>query len=151
MLVKTISQGSNYTAINIGKLCDLAKHELKGPDGKVICKGKVFLCQPAKMTGSEISFTTIPPGGTTPFFHLHHKHEEVYLFISGSGECQIDSKVFPIEEGSVVRVGTEASRGLKNTGKVPLVYLCVQTMEKTYKGNIPNEYEITQTEPKFIK
>lgn len=149
--VQTVSEGTNYTAVNIGKFSDLSQYELKKPDGKVMCTGKVFIGNDAKMTGSEISYTTIPPGGTTPFFHLHHKHEEVYLFISGSGECQIDSKVFPIEEGSVVRVGTEASRGLKNTGKVPLVYLCVQTMEKSYKGNIPNEYEITQTEPKFIK
>lgn len=149
MSVKTVAEGSNYTAINIGRLNDLDKHELKGPDGKVMCTGKVFLSQSAKMTGSEISYTAIQPGGTTPFFHLHHKHEEVYLIISGSGEYQIEDKVFPIEEGSVVRVGTEASRGLKNTGKVPLVYLCVQTTENSYKGDIPNEYEITKTEPKF--
>ena len=149
MSIKTVSEGSNYTAINIGKLNDLTQHELKGPDGKVISKGKVFLGSASKMTGSEISYGVIPPNGTSPFFHLHHKHEEVYLVLSGSGEYQIDDKVFPIEEGSVVRVGTEASRGMKNTGKVPMIYICVQTTENSYKGDIPNEYEITNTEPKF--
>ena len=149
MSVKTVAEGSNYTAVNIGKLGDLTQHELKGPDGKVMAKGKVFLGHAVKMTGSEISYGVIPPGGTSPFFHLHHKHEEVYLVISGNGEYQIDDKVFPIEEGSVVRVGTEASRGMKNTGSVPMIYLCVQTTENSYKGDIPNEYEITKTEPKW--
>lgn len=149
MSVKTVAEGTSYTAVNIGKLSELNKHELKGPDGKVICTGKVFLSHFTKMTGSEISYTSIQPGCITPFFHLHHKHEEVYLIISGSGEYQIEDKVFAIEEGSVVRVGTEASRGIKNTGKVPLVYLCVQTTENSYKSDIPNEYEITKTEPKF--
>ena len=149
MSVQTVSEGSNYTAINVGKLDDLNQHELKGPDGNVMCTGKVFLRNLAKMTGSEISYTVTPPGGTTPFFHLHHQHEEGYLFISGSGEFQVDDKVFPVEEGSVVRVGTDATHGLKNTGTIPLVYLCVQTTENSYKSDIPNEYEITQTEPKW--
>ena len=151
MSVKTVAEGSNYTAINIGKLSNLHEHLLKGPDGKVMCPGKIFLSRPAKMTGSEISYTSLPPGVASPFFHLHHKHEETYLIISGTGEYQIEDKVFPIEEGSVVRVGTGASRSMKNTGTVPLVYLCVQTTENSYKSDIPNEAEMTKTEPKFTK
>ncbi|KAK8891588.1 hypothetical protein M9Y10_028801 [Tritrichomonas musculus] len=147
--VQTVSEGTNYTAVNIGKFSDLSQYELKKPDGKVMCTGKVFIGNDAKMTGSEISYTTLPPGGQSPFFHVHHIHEESYLVISGSGEFQIEDNVFPIEEGSVVRVGTGVSRGIKNTGKVPLVYLCIQTTENSFKAHIPDEAEITQTPPKF--
>lgn len=148
MSIKTESEGSNYTAINIGKLSELDKHVLSLPNGHKI-PGKVFVGKPAKISGAEISYTTVPPGGSSPFFHAHHKHEEVYLILSGSGEYQIDDKVFPIEEGSVVRVGTGVSRSMKNTGKVPLVYLCIQTTENSFKSGIPNEAEITKTTPKF--
>lgn len=148
MSVTTISEASNYTAINIGKLSELDQHVLTAPNGHKV-PGKIFLSEHAKMTGSEISYTALPPGAASPFFHAHHKHEEVYLVISGSGEYQIDDTVFPIEEGSVIRVGTGASRSMKNTGSVPLVYICVQTMENSYQANIPNECDITKTEPKF--
>ena len=148
MSIKTTSEGSNYTAINVGKFSDLNQHVLTMPDGRK-APGKVFLRTPAKMTGSEISYGTLPPGASVPFFHAHHKHEEVYLVISGNGEYQVDDNVFPIEEGSIVRVGTGASRNIKNTGNVPLVFICVQTMENSYKSDIPNECDITKTEPKF--
>ena len=114
MSVKTVAEGTNYTAVNIGKLSELNKHELKGPDGKVICTGKVFLSHFTKITGSEISYTSIQPGCTTPFFHLHHQHEEVYLFVSGSGEFQVNDTVFPVQEGSVVRVGTDSTRYIRS-------------------------------------
>lgn len=148
MSIKTVSEGSNYTCINVGKFCDLNQHVLTMPGGQKN-PGKVFLGKPSKMTGEEISYGSLPPGASIPFFHAHHKHEEVYLVISGTGEYQIDDTVFPIEEGSVVRVGTGASRNLKNTGTVPLVYICVQTMENSYQAQIPNECDITKTEPKF--
>lgn len=148
MSVKTISEASNYTAINIGKLSELNQHVITLPDGHKI-PGKVFLGKPAKMTGSDISYTSLLPGERSPYFHVHHKHEEVYLVFSGSGELQVDDHVFPIEEGSIVRVGTGTSRDIKNTGSVPMVYICIRTMENSYQANIPNECDITKTEPKF--
>lgn len=148
MSIKTISEGSNYTAVNLGKFSELNQYVLDGPGGAKI-PGKVFIGKPTKMSGAEISYTSMPPGASVPFFHAHYKHEESYLIISGTGEYQVDDHVFPIEEGSVVRVGTGASRNLKNTGTVPLVFLCVQTMENSYKSDIPNECDITKTEPKF--
>ena len=80
MSIKTVSEVSNYTAINVGKLSELNQHVLTAPGGHKI-PGKVFLSKPAKISGSEISYTSLPPGGTSPFFHAHHKHEEVYLVI----------------------------------------------------------------------
>lgn len=99
------------------------------------------------MTGCEISYTVLNSGVSELFFHLHHQHEEVDLIISGSGQCQVDENVLDITEGSVVRDGS--SHCIKHTSTIPLVYVCIQTMEKSYQGHIPNECEFTKTEPKF--
>lgn len=149
MSIEAISEGSNYTAVNIGKLNELEKHEFIFNNGKSKYNGKVFVRNPTKMTGAEISYTLLNPGVSEPFFHLHHQHEEVYLIIQGSGQYQVDDHLFGISEGSIVRVGVGASHCLKNTGDVPLIYICVQTQANSYKSDIPNECEITKTEPKF--
>lgn len=150
MSVQEIAKGNNFTAVNIGKFDNLNQHVFKGSAGEM--KGKVFLgYDNLGLTGSEISYGVIPPGVQLPFFHLHNVNEEVYLIIKGKGEYQVDDKVFPIEEGSIVRVGTGASRCYKNTGTEPLVIICVQT--KQYEKQIPimQDCEFPQTEPKFSK
>ncbi|MGL4370976.1 MAG: cupin domain-containing protein [Spirochaetota bacterium] len=77
------------------------------------------------LTGSEISFNTIPAGGETPFVHSHKRNEEVYLFIRGKGEFWIDGTVLPVEAGTAVRVSPEGKRCLR--ALEPLGYFCVQT------------------------
>ena len=64
--IKTISEGKNYTAVSVGKMCDLHEFELPlGPDTTM--KGKVFAGSALKATGSEISFQHLNPGeGCTP-------------------------------------------------------------------------------------
>lgn len=62
--------------------------------------------------------------------HTHKEHEELYFFLSGKGEFQVDGQVFPVQEGSVVRVAPAGRRSVRNNGTEPLVMLCVQ-----YKGN----------------
>lgn len=145
--IKPISEKDNYTAVNLGKLADIGDHKLLDENGKVMAQGKVFLKDSIKATGSQISYTMINPGESSPFFHLHRENEEIYMIIKGEGEYQVEDSVFPISEGSVIRVATGASRGMKNTGKEPMIVICFQSKE----GSFPTEpeYEITQTEPKF--
>lgn len=147
--VQVISEKDNYTAVNVGKLCDLDKYELKGADGKVMATGKVFLKDAIKATGSQISYTVIQPGQTGPFFHLHHKNEEIYMILKGSGEYQVEDDIIPITEGSVVRIGVEASRNIKNTGSEPMIVICFQSLADSFPSE--PEYAITQTTPKFTK
>ena len=121
----------------------------KGPNGDF--NGKVFLGGLVGLTGSEISFSILPPGKQLPFFHKHNVNEEVYLVIRGKGEYQVDDNVFPIEEGSIIRVGTGASRCYKNTGTEQLVVICVQTKENKEQIPVMQDCEFPQTEPKFTK
>lgn len=132
--IEKISAGNNYAAINIGKLADLSEYELPlGPDVKI--PGKVFGGSALGATGGEFSFQVFQPGQESGFYHTHKNHEELYFFLSGSGEYQVDGENIPVKEGCVVRVSPEGKRTVRNTGTEPLVMLCVQYRGATFTAD----------------
>ncbi len=127
--MKTIAKAANFTATDFGKMSEIKDYVLElGPEMKI--PGKVFGGQSVNATGAEFSFQTFAPGTETGFLHTHKNHEELYFFLSGKGEFQVDNEVFPIKEGSVVRVAPNGRRSVRNNGTEPLLMLCVQ-----YRGN----------------
>ncbi|MBO5611709.1 MAG: cupin domain-containing protein [Prevotella sp.] len=127
--IEKISEGKNYSAVNVGKIDEIINYELPmGPD--VVIKGKVFAGQAVSATGSEFSFQTLVPGQDSGFLHTHKTHEELYMILRGEGQYQVDGEVFPVSEGSIVRVAPDGKRALKNTGSENLTMLCIQ-----YKAN----------------
>lgn len=127
--IKTIASAANFSAISVGALNELGDYVLElGPEVKI--PGKVFGGAALGATGSEFSFQVFQPGTESGFLHTHKNHEELYFFLSGKGEFQVDGEVFPIAEGSVVRVDPTGKRSIRNNGTTPLVMLCVQ-----YRGN----------------
>lgn len=127
--IKTIASAANFSAISVGALNELGDYVLElGPEVKI--PGKVFGSAALGATGSEFSFQVFQPGTESGFLHTHKNHEELYFFLSGKGEFQVDGEVFPIAEGSVVRVNPAGRRSVRNNGTTPLVMLCVQ-----YRGN----------------
>lgn len=127
--IKTIASAANFSAISVGALNELGDYVLElGPEVKI--PGKVFGGAALGATGSEFSFQVFQPGTESGFLHTHKNHEELYFFLSGKGEFQVDGEVFPIAEGSVVRVNPAGRRSVRNNGTTPLVMLCVQ-----YRGN----------------
>ena len=137
MAVKNISSGQNFKAIDIGRIDELAQHEFIHPKFGTTDKARLFVGEDLETKGSEISFREISPGTTIHFLHKHHKHEEVYIFLKGSGQFQVHNVVFEVREGSIVKVTTEGSRSLQNNSGSPMVYLVVQALE----GNLA-EYNV---------
>lgn len=142
--IKTIEKDANFSAVNFGKIDDVKDYVLElGPEIKI--PGKVFGGQAIGATGGEFSFQVFAPGQETGFLHTHKNHEELYFFLKGKGEFQVDGDVFPVEEGSVVRVAPEGRRSVRNNSTEPLVMLCVQyrgntfTKEDATDGDILNE------------
>lgn len=127
--IKKIAASANFGAINIGKLAELGDYLLElSPEIKI--PGKVFGGGAVGATGAEFSFQLFQPGTETGFLHTHKTHEELYFFLSGTGEFQVDGEIFPVTEGSVVRVAPAGRRSVRNNGTAPLAMLCVQ-----YRGN----------------
>lgn len=142
--IEKIGSADNFTAVSVGKLSELGEYVLElGPEVKI--PGKVFGGAAVRATGGEFSFQVFQPGTETGFLHTHKNHEELYFFLSGKGEFQVDGKVFPVGEGSVVRVAPAGVRSVRNNGDAPLVMLCVQycggtfTAEDAADGNILGE------------
>lgn len=98
--IEKIVEAKNCSAVNVGKLSELGEYVLAlGPDVRI--PGKVFGGAAVKATGAEFSFQSFAPGTETGFLHTHKSHEELYFFLSGKGEFQVDGQVFPVSEGSV--------------------------------------------------
>lgn len=125
--IEKIAAAENFAAVNFGKLNELGEYVLSLGEMKI--PGKVFGGAALQATGGEFSFQLFQPGTETGFLHRHKDHEELYFFLAGKGEFQVDGKVFPVSEGSVVRVAPAGKRSVRNNGTAPLVMLCVQ-----YKG-----------------
>lgn len=123
--VEKISEGAGYSAVTVGNLAEL-NHFTMALSPEIQIPGKVFVGAEAGATGAQLSFQVFEPGTGTPFLHTHKTHEELYIFVKGSGEFQVDGTVFPIAEGSIVRVAPASKRTLRNTGRGPLTMICIQ-------------------------
>lgn len=135
-----ISEGTSYTAVSVGKMAELSEHTLVLAPG-INIPGKVFVGKAIQASGGEVSFQSFAPHTETGFLHTHKTHEELYIFIKGNGEFQVDGKIFSVCEGRVVRVAPNGKRAVRNNGSEPLVMICVQ-----YKANTFNESDTTDGE-----
>lgn len=131
---KTIAKATNFTAVDFGKLGDISDYVLQLAPGVEI-PGKVFGGNAVNATGGEFSLQCFAPGQETGFLHTHKNHEELYFFLSGKGEFQVDGEVFAVGEGSVVRVAPQGKRSVRNNGTNPLLMLCVQYRGDTFTAD----------------
>lgn len=128
-----IAKAANFTAADFGKFSDLGGYQLPlSPE--VVIPGKVFGGATVNAIGGEFSFQVFEPGQESGFYHTHKQHEELYFFLSGTGEYQVDGQTFAVGEGSVVRVAPAGKRTVRNNGTEPLVMLCVQYRGTAFTG-----------------
>jgi mannose-6-phosphate isomerase-like protein (cupin superfamily) len=59
--------------------------------------------------------------------HPHEGNEQFYLIIEGEGEVTLCGEQFPVKPWSIALIRSGGSHGIRNTGDVPLVYICVET------------------------
>ena len=146
--IQQIAAGAHFSAVSTGSFSKLNEYVLPVAPGMEI-QGKVFMGQALQATGAEISFQSFAPGKETGFLHTHQTHEELYIFVSGKGEFQVDGKVFPVAEGSVVRVAPEGKRSVRNNGTEPLVMICVQYKANAFTAQDATDGQILQEPVKW--
>jgi len=117
---------STYSVFEAGAPAEWLRGEFPHPAFKRAVRGKQFLAEQLGLTGMELSLNSLPPGFAVPFLHRHRAHEELYLFLSGQGEVQVDGDVIPVRAGSAVRIAPEGARTWRNTGEESLVYVVIQ-------------------------
>lgn len=128
----TTRQGANFSAYDGGALQQWASHAVELPGlGEV--RGKHFLKNLLGFTGCEISINSLPPEAGMPFHHQHKENEEVYIFIQGKGQMQIDGEVVDVREGSIVRIAPGGLRTWRNNANEPLIYIVIQMRENSLR------------------
>ncbi len=143
-----IAEGTHFSALSTGSFSQLNDYVLPvAPEMEI--QGKVFMGQALQTTGAEISFQSFAPGKETGFLHTHQTHEELYIFVSGKGEFQVDGQVFPVGEGSVVRVAPEGKRSVRNNGTEPLIMICVQYKAQTFTAQDAADGQLLQEPVKW--
>ncbi|MCX7166268.1 MAG: cupin domain-containing protein [Rhodocyclales bacterium] len=120
-------QGSRYSVTELGAI-----EAWKGYTAEVASlpgikvPGKFFLHPVLGLTGMEISVNCLPAGVKVPFYHTHRMHEELYLFIKGNGQFQVDGDIIEIREGTTLRVAPAGERTWRNNSQEDLYYIVIQ-------------------------
>lgn len=124
--------------------------EFKTPGGAIVPKG--FLKNELGLTSMEVSLNWLPPGAGMPFTHRHERNEELYVFLTGSGEFQVENDVFPVKPGTCVRCDREVNRAWRCTGDEPLTFIVIQapadgfgpksTIEDGVRGSVPVAWKL---------
>ena len=93
--------------------------------GKVIKANDTYVLKDNAFGNNLVlSSTTLKPHKNTNG-HRHAGQEEVYFFVKGVGEMEIDEKKFPVKEGDVVCIEDGEFHKVYNTGDEVLYFVCV--------------------------
>jgi mannose-6-phosphate isomerase-like protein (cupin superfamily) len=122
---RQVKQGANFTAYESGTLPTWLNRSVEIP-GLGTLEGKEFLHDTLGFTSCEISVNAMPVGQSMPIYHQHKENEEIYLFIHGRGQLQVDGEIFDVQEGTVARIAPNGSRAWRNIGDKPLIFIIIQ-------------------------
>jgi mannose-6-phosphate isomerase-like protein (cupin superfamily) len=134
---------ANYAIKEAGPLTSWPSYKVELPGIEI--PGKLFLKEMLGLTGCEISINSMEPGDGMPIYHSHNENEEVYMFIGGRGQVQVDGDTIDVKEGSIVRISPNGERVWRNNGDEPLIYIIIQTRENSLTqygvpdANIPDK------------
>lgn len=131
----TPKTGENFSAADFGLFSQLQKFVFTVPGNPLGWEGKVFLKESLNLTSAEISLNNLSPGKAIPFLHQHELNEEIYIFVRGKGEFQVDECIFAVSEGTVVRVDPQGERCLRNTSEdEELCFIVIQSQVNSHRG-----------------
>ncbi len=83
------------------------------------------LMHPARQgnRAQSLAEAELAPGASTRL-HRHRRSEEIYHFLAGRGEMELDGRRFPVQAGDTVCIPPGSPHRLFNTGEGTLRLLC---------------------------
>ena len=141
---------ATFSRFEVGAMDSWDQGSFLHPRTKLMVAGKRFLREPLQLTGMELSLNRMEAGGAMPFLHRHRQNEELYLFLSGQGEFQVDGEVFPVGPGSAVRISPAGARGWRNTAAEPLIYVVIQGVEGSMPGGTVADGQRVEGEVRWL-
>lgn len=126
MIDLDVQAGPNFHCAQVGPLAGLSRFSAQHPALAAPVQGKLFLKGLLELTGGEVSLNLMPPGREVPFLHKHRQNEELYIFIKGRGQVQVDGQVIDVAEGTIIRMSPGAVRSWRNHSDQDLTYIVMQ-------------------------
>lgn len=123
---------SNFSVYEVGPLDALDQYAFNIEALNATVLGKKFLQKDLGLTSTEISFNKFPPGAAMPFYHRHREHEEVYIFLKGKGQFQVDGKIIDVGAGTTIRVAPSGVRIWRNNSNEDLYFLVIQAKANSF-------------------
>tara|TARA_B100001057_G_scaffold395611_1_gene405178 strand:+ start:2992 stop:3324 length:333 start_codon:yes stop_codon:yes gene_type:complete len=101
------------------------KVNVKDVGGEVIKDTDVYLLQDNPFGNNLTLSSTFLRANQKTNGHGHAGQEEVYHFIHGKGEMQVDDERFPVEAGDIICIEDGEYHRVFNTGHLGLYFVCV--------------------------
>jgi len=93
--------------------------------GDIIKDDETYFLKDNKLLNNLIVSSTLLHPFKQTNGHNHSGQEEVYIFVHGFGEMEIDNEKFYVKPNDVVLIPDGAFHRVKNTQSKPLYFVCV--------------------------
>jgi len=103
----------------------MKKVTIKDIGGEVIKDNATYLLKDNAFGNNLVLSSTFLRANQKTNGHTHKGQEEVYFFVEGEGEMQIDDERFPVIAGDVICIEDGEFHRVFNTGHLGLYFVCV--------------------------
>jgi|TARA_B100001093_G_scaffold287525_1_gene274678 mannose-6-phosphate isomerase-like protein (cupin superfamily) len=98
---------------------------IKDIGGKVIKDTDVYTLKDNTFGNNLVLSSTFLRAGQSTNGHEHKGQEEVYFFVDGTGDMEIDNNTFNVRAGDVICIEDGEFHRVHNTGHYGLYFVCV--------------------------
>ena len=102
------------------------KHSIYNIGGEVIKDNETYVLKDNKTLNNLVLSSTALKAGQSTRGHKHEGQEEVYYFVSGVGQMELDDNKFTVQGGDVVLIQDGVFHRVHNISKhQELYFVCV--------------------------
>ena len=118
---------ASYEVVDVGAVEKWGEH-FGGFSPQTSLHGRRLLDREIPLGFAGITVNSRVPGEGADYRHAHSVLEELYLFLAGEGVMLLGDRVFPVSEGTAIRVGQGVMRSwyCLPESPVPLAWLCIR-------------------------
>ena len=98
---------------------------IKDIGGDIVKDTDVYLLRDNKTLNNLVVSSTLLRANKHTTGHKHEGQEEVYMFITGEGEMEVDGQRFNVRGGDCVLIEDGEFHKVYNTGHLGLYFVCV--------------------------
>lgn len=110
----------------------MQKVKVKDIGGDVVKDNSTYKIQDNKLLKNLVVSSTFLRANQKTSGHSHEGQEEVYHFIQGEGEMDIDGNRFTVEAGDVILIEDGEYHRVFNTGHLGMYFICVFNGERSH-------------------